>query len=106
MIEELAGLRLMLAALGVEALGLVFGGCGGGECNLPGNETVYQLNVNFELGTPQETRDEVIECIEARVVEESPPSLVTVEISGREEVCDALDALEDEDSVNNVVFRE
>jgi hypothetical protein len=87
-------------------LALLASACGDGECNLPGNATVYQLNVNFEIGTPRETIDEVIECIEARVVEESPPSLVTVEISGRERVCDALDTLEDEDSVNNVVFRE
>ena len=84
---------------------LVDVGCGQAECKLSGDATVFELNVNFGTGTSEETIQEVVECIEGRIVERFPPSLVTVEISGREQVCDALDTLEGEESVNNVVIK-
>lgn len=80
-------------------------GCADEECQLSGDATVFELNVNFGTGTSEETIQEVVECVEGRIVERFPPSLVTVEISGRDKVCDALDTLESEESVNNVVIK-
>ncbi len=84
---------------------LVAGACAEPECSYVGNATVFELDVNFLPGTPQETIDEVVECIDARVIETFPPALVTVQVSGRENMCSALESLDDEDSVDNVVTK-
>jgi hypothetical protein len=89
--------------LGLFSIALASSACNEPECSYSGSATVFELDVNFLSGTPQETIDEVLECIEARVIETFPPALVRVEINGREELCDALDTLDGEDSVDNVV---
>lgn len=77
--------------------------CSEPECSYEGTATVFELNINFEPNTSQETIDEVVECIEGRKLEQLPPAFVRVEIQGRDSLCDALETLDDEESVTNVV---